>query len=216
MKVGVFDSGIGGLSVVNAIKRSLPAVNITFVTDAINFPYASKSPDDIWRGIVPIFEKLIKQDVDVIVVACNTVSTTLGSRLRAEFPLVPMVMLDPMVKPAAKLTTSGIIAVCATPTTLASERYATLKRECAASIRIIEPDCSNWSQLIENNQMNEAELSVAIEPVLGAGADVIVLACTHYHWIEQQIIKLANNRAVIVQPEEAITHQLKRVLAQSA
>jgi glutamate racemase len=212
VKIGVFDSGIGGQSVVQAIQKALPDAEIIFVTDQANFPYATKSPEQIWQGIVPIFQGLIDQHVDAIVIACNTVSTTLSGRLRETFPQVPMVALDPMVKPAAEQTKSKIIAVCATPTTLASPRYAELKEEHAKDITVIGPDCSDWSYLIENNQMNEEKLQSELEPALNEGADVIVLACTHYHWIQEQILKLAAGRAEVIQPEEAVVRQLKRVL----
>jgi glutamate racemase len=212
MKIGVFDSGVGGLSVVKAIEAALPDAEVIFVTDKANFPYATKSPDQIWQGIVPIFQGLVDQNVEAIVIACNTVSTTLSGRLRDMFPTVPMVALDPMVKPAAESTESKVIAVCATPTTLASERYAALKQEFAADIKVIEPDCSDWSYLIENNEMNETKLQEELKPALDAGADVIVLACTHYHWIQQEIESLAKGRAQVLQPEEAIVRQLKRVL----
>jgi glutamate racemase len=137
VKIGVFDSGIGGQSVVQAIQKALPDAEIIFVTDQANFPYATKSPEQIWQGIVPIFQGLIDQHVDAIVIACNTVSTTLSGRLRETFPQVPMVALDPMVKPAAEQTKSKIIAVCATPTTLASPRYAELIEEHAKDITVI-------------------------------------------------------------------------------
>lgn len=212
MKIGVFDSGVGGLSVVNAIEKALPKAEVIFVTDKANFPYAMKSPDQIWNGIVPIFQRLIDGKVEAIVIACNTVSTTLSGKLREKFAEVPMIALDPMVKPAAEQTRNGIIAVCATPTTLASERYAKLKKEYAADVRVIEPDCSDWSYLIENNQMNDSILRGEIEPLLDMGADTIVLACTHYHWIEEEIKQLATGRAIILQPEDAIIRQLKRVL----
>ncbi len=215
MKIGVFDSGVGGLSVAHAIEKALPIAEVIFVTDPEHFPYATKTPDEIWRGIEPIFEQLVSQQCDAIVVACNTVSTTLIDRLRATFT-VPFVALEPMVKPAAELTKTGKIAVCATPTTLASARYQELKNQFAQDITVLEPDCADWSSLIEESQMNEQKLCEDIEPVLNAGADVIVLGCTHYHWIEQQIKDLAGERAVILQPEQAVVAQLKRVLALAA
>jgi glutamate racemase len=212
MKIGVFDSGIGGLSIVKAIQQEFTGAEVGFVTDEKNFPYATKTPEQIWEGIVPIFQGLVDLKVDVIVIACNTVSTTLSNELRERFPTVPMIALDPMVKPAASATKSGIIAVCATPTTLASNRYHFLKAEYAKDVNVIEPDCSEWSYLIENNQMNEAKIKTQLQPALDAGADVIVLACTHYHWIEAEIKHLAQGRAEVLQPVTAILQQLKQVL----
>lgn len=216
MKIGVFDSGIGGLSVAKAIQAELPEAEVIFVTDPEHFPYATKTPDEIWGGILPIFQKLVGQQCDAIVVACNTVSTTLIGRLRAQFPAVPFVALEPMVKPAAQLSASKKICVCATPTTLSSARYGELKRQYAAGIQVIEPDCSQWSKLIEQNAMNEAKLRDTIEPALQGGADVIVLGCTHYHWIEREIRELAGPDVEVLQPEQAVISQLKRVLERSA
>jgi glutamate racemase len=121
-----------------------------------------------------------------------------------------------MVKPAADKTKSGKIAVCATPTTLASDRYQSLKQEFAQDVEVIEPDCSQWSYLIENNQMNETKIKTELQPALDAGADVIVLACTHYHWIESEIKRMAAGRAEVLQPEQAIVQQLTRVLGRQS
>lgn len=216
MKIGVFDSGIGGLSVARAIETALPLAEVIFATDPAHFPYATKTPDEIWGGIVPIFQGLIDQQCDAIVVACNTVSTTLIARLRQQFPSTPFVALEPMVKPAAQLSTSKVICVCATPTTLASERYAELKQQFAANVTVLEPDCSDWSRLIEHSEMNEQHIQETIEPALQAGADVIVLGCTHYHWIEQEIRNLAGAAVEILQPEQAVISQLRRVLPPAA
>ena len=214
MKIGVFDSGIGGMSFVRAIKAEMPAAEIIFRTDHHNFPYSTKTPAEIWRGIVPIFQEFIDLKVDAIVIACNTVSTTLSERLRQTFSAVPIVALDPMIKPAAQISRSKVIAVCATPTTLASDRYNELKQHHGSGLRIIEPDCADWSSLIEANLMNESKIRNTIGPALDANADVIVLACTHYHWIEEKITKLVKARAVVLQPEAATIAQLKRVLGQ--
>jgi len=178
MKIGVFDSGVGGLSVAHAIEGAFPIAEVIFVTDPEHFPYATKTPDQIWEGIVPIFQGLVDQKCDAIVVACNTVSTTLIDRLREHFTHTNFVALEPMVKPAAQLSSSKVICVCATPTTLASSRYGELKRLHAKNVRVVEPDCSDWSKLIEENAINEAKLRATIEPALTAGADVIVLGCT--------------------------------------
>lgn len=212
MKIGVFDSGIGGLSVANAVEKALPDANIIFVTDKKNFPYATKSPEQIWEGIVPILQSLVDQNVDAIVIACNTVSTTLIDKVRSTFPSTPFIALDPMIKPAASMTKSGVIAVCATPTTLESQRYNTLKQEFANQVTVVEPDCADWSYLIENNQMNEERIESELQPALDAGADVVVLACTHYHWIEEEIKQFVQGRAEVLQPETATIDQLKKVL----
>ena len=213
VKIGVFDSGIGGLSVARAIERALPDAEVRFAHDTPeHFPYATKTPDEIIGFVLPILQRLVDEDCDVIVIACNTVSTTLITRLRGAFN-VPLVAVEPMVKPAAALTKTGVIAVCATPTTLASERYAWLKITYGMTCTFLEPDCADWSYLIEQNQMNEARILRELEPALAADADVIVLGCTHYHWIEEEIKKIVAGRAVVLQPEPAIIARLHNLLA---
>jgi glutamate racemase len=212
MKIGVFDSGIGGLSVARAIEKALPKADVHFVHDSPeHFPYATKQPEEIYGFIVPIFQSLADEGCDCIVIACNTVSTTLVPRLRGAFN-VPFVAVEPMVKPAAALTKSGIVCVCATPTTLASERYAWLKETYGQACTFVEPNCADWSALIERNQMTEVHIRREIEPALKLGADVIVLGCTHYHWIEQEIKRVVAAKAEVLQPETAVVRQLKRVL----
>ncbi len=212
MKIGVFDSGIGGKSVASAIQIALPQAEVLFVHDTPeHFPYGTKDPDQIYSFIIPIFQQLVDEGCDAIVVACNTVSTTLITRLRGAFS-VPMVALEPMVKPASQLTKTGVIAVCATPTTLASERYAWLKATYGQACTFIEPDCADWSALIEHNQMNETRIRQEIEPALQQDADIIVLGCTHYHWMEEEIRAIVGPDIKVLQPESAIVVQLKRVL----
>jgi glutamate racemase len=148
----------------------------------------------------------------VIVIACNTLTTNCIDQLRAALP-VPLVGLEPMVKPAAARSISGVIAVCATPATLRSPRYAYLKATYAADVMIIEPDCSRWAGLIQTNRVDRQTISIPIEAAIGQGADVIVLGCTHYHWIEELVRELADGRAEVMQPEQAVATQLGRVLA---
>jgi glutamate racemase len=212
MKIGVFDSGVGGLSVAKAIERAIPGHEVLLREDKKHVPYGARSPEEIRGFIMPIFQEMIDAGCQVIVVACNTVSTTLIGELRERFT-VPLVAVEPMIKPAAELTKSKIIAVCATPTTLASDRYAWLKDTYATSVTILEPDCSDWVRMIEHNQVDQQKIAGRIRKTLQAGADVIVLACTHYHWIEKEITAISAGKAQVLQPEKAVIEELKRVLA---
>jgi len=212
MKIGVFDSGIGGLSVAGAIERALPEHEVIFRNDSRHVPYATRPVAEILSFVVPIFQALVDDGSSVIVVACNTVSTTLIDELRAIFS-VPLIAVEPMVKPAAKLTTAGVIAICATPNTLNSSRYGVLKDTYAGKLTVLEPDCSDWSTMIEQKAIDQQVIADRIQEVLEQGADVIVLACTHYHWIEAEITSLAAGRARIIQPEASIIKQLQHVLA---
>lgn len=213
-KIGVFDSGAGGESVVAAIKKALPDYEVVFKDDREHLPYGTKSIEEIKGYVTPIIKDMAK-DCDVIVVACNTVSTNLIKELRQEVD-IPLIAMEPMVKPAAEQTKSKIITVCATPRTLASERYKWLKDTYAKDVKVLEPDCSDWTELIESNQMDHSKIRESIMPTLEEGSDVVVLGCTHYHWIEEDIKTVADGRAKILQPEQPVIEQLKRVLEQTS
>jgi glutamate racemase len=212
-KIGVFDSGVGGLSVAQAIQKALPSREILLREDKDHVPYGTRQPDEILGFVEPIFQAMVDDGCQVIVVACNTVSTTLIDELRQRFT-IPLIAVEPMIKPAAELTKSKIIAVCATPATLASPRYAWLKNTYARDIKVLEPDCSDWSSMIEHKRIDQQKIATRINESLAAGADVIVLGCTHYHWIEEEIVTITASKAAVVQPEQAIIKQLKRVLTQ--
>lgn len=212
MKIGVFDSGVGGLSVANAIRAALPKHEVLLREDRIHVPYGRRQPAEILGFVVPIFQELVDADCQAIVVACNTVTTNLITDLRERFA-IPLIAVEPMVKLAAALTQSKIITVCATPTTLSSNRYAWLKRTYANDITVLEPNCSDWALMIQDEHIDQQKIARRITEVLEAGADVIVLACTHYHWIESDIKELAAARARVLQPEQFTIEQLMRVLA---
>lgn len=214
-KIGVFDSGVGGLSVVHAIQKALPEHEVIYATDKTNIPYGNKTPQQIHSYVLPILQNLVDQGCAVIVIACNTVTTTIIGTLRQELG-VPLIGMEPMVKPAANLTKTKVIAVCATPTTLASKRYKLLKETHAQGIKVVEPDCSDWTRMIESNNIDRQHIKERIDSVLQQNADVIVLGCTHYHWIEDLIKEIAGNKAQVLQPEQPVIEQLKRVLERLA
>ncbi len=215
MKIGVFDSGVGGLSVAQAIQKAFPEHEILLREDKEHVPYGTRSPEELLKLVVPIFQSMVDDGCQVIVVACNTVSTNLIKELRERFT-IPLIAIEPMVKPAAELTKTGVITVCATPTTLASSRYAWLKEAYAKSITVLEPDCADWPAMIEHNRIDDQKITGRINKALSQNSDVIVLGCTHYHWIEDIIKQLVAGKAQVIQPELAIIRQLKRVLEQLA
>lgn len=213
-KIGVFDSGVGGQSVVAAIRRKLPELEVIYKDDKQHLPYGDKSAAELLELTTPIFEAFVQEGCAVVVVACNTVTTTIIGELRNRIK-VPLIGIEPMVKPAASLTSSNKIAVCATPATLRSERYQLLKATYAKSIEVLEPDCSDWAFMIENDALNNQKIESRVREVCEKGADVIVLACTHYHWIEREIQDIADEyQARVLQPEDAVVTQLQRVLEQ--
>ena len=213
--IGVFDSGIGGLSVAKTIQAAFPDAHVIFRDDHEHMPYGSKPPEVVLQLVVPILQQLADAGCDVIVIACNTVTTTLIAQLR-ELINVPLVGIEPMIKPAAAQTKSGVIAVCATPATLGSERYGHLKQKYASHLTVLEPDCSQWAAMIEQNHINETQIRAQIEQVCEQGADVIVLGCTHYHWIADLIASIANGRANVIHPEDAIVRRLTKLFTAPA
>jgi glutamate racemase len=210
VRIGVFDSGVGGLSVANAIRKVIPDAEVILREDKENLPYGTKTMEELRTLVTPIFQEL-EQECDVIVVACNTVTTNLIKELR-EVVKVPLVGMEPMVKPAAEATKSGTIAVFATPRTLTSERYAWLKETYAQGINVLEPDCSQWAKMVEDKEVNRLRIKAVTDGVITDGADVIVLGCTHYHWIEQEIKEDAAGQAAVIQPEQPVIAQLLRVI----
>lgn len=217
MKIGVFDSGIGGQSVANAIEVALPEHEVIFRNDSKNMPYGNKdkSIETVYGLALPILKDLCKLGCDVIVIACNTVSTNLIDRLRTDLN-VPLIAMEPMVKPAAKMTNNNVIAVCATPDTLSSKRYKYLKDTYASGVKIVEPDCSKWSSMIESKAVDRDSIKKLTLDVCKQGADVIVLGCTHYHWIEDEIKQYSKGKASVLQPELPVIKELKRVISSLA
>lgn len=213
MKIGVFDSGVGGLSIVNIIKEELPEHEVIFINDTANMPYGDKTKEQLLKLVIPKLNMLTNMGCEVIVIACNTVTTNIVNKLR-EVVAVPIVAVEPMVKTASQITKNKVITVCATPATLRSNRYLQLKNEFAKDILVVEPDCSKWSQMIEDNQIDRDEIESVIKYSKNKNSDVVVLACTHYHWIEDMINELSGNGIIVLQPEEPLVNQLKRVIEQ--
>jgi glutamate racemase len=211
VRIGVFDSGKGGLSVANTIKRAFPDHSVEFVNDAKHVPYGDKTTDEMLQLSLAVLRPLAER-TDVIVIACNTLTTNVIGKLRQELD-VPLIGMEPMVKPATEQTKSGIIAICATPATLSSRRYSKLKEMYASKITVLEPDCSAWAKMIQSNEMRRHHVHRQIDELCEAGADVIVLGCTHYHWIEDMVNDSADGRAVVLQPEQAVIKRLRKVLS---
>ena len=212
MKIGVFDSGIGGKAVADTLQLDYPSAQIIYVDDRAHVPYGSRSQDDIVSLTDQAIQPLLQQACDVIVLACNTATAAAIEILRLRYPGIPFIGLEPMVRPAMSMTTSGVVAICATPFTIKSERYVNLKHEYASTVTVLEPDCSEWATMIENDKTDVQEIADAINEVCDAGADVIVLACTHFHWIEDLIVAIAGDRAIVINPADAISKRVKTLI----
>lgn len=213
MKLGVFDSGIGGEAVAAALRTSFPLADVVTVNDRRHVPYGDKTAAEVIRLTDAAIQPLLSLQCDVIVLACNTATAAAIDILRQRYPLQKFIGIEPMIKSAAQLTRSGIIAVCATPATLQSVRYHQLIEKFGSGLTVIQPDCHIWATMIENNSINHEHIRATINAACDQGADVIVLGCTHYHWIKDFIVEIVAGRASILEPSEAISRRIRTLLA---
>lgn len=212
MRIGVFDSGIGGESVAHELRKEFPHADITSVSDRDHVPYGTRPASEIIGLTNAAIQPLVQSGCDVIILACNSATAAAIDILRKRYPTQPFIGLEPMLKPATALTKTGIIAVLATPATLGSKRYVGLKHRYAPAVKVIEPDCSDWASLIESNSINRERIDAVIHECLESNADMIVLGCTHYHWIKHEIAETAGMNAVVLEPSEAIARRIRELL----
>lgn len=213
MRIGVFDSGIGGKAVAEKLQDMIPSAEIISIDDHEHVPYGTRSEKQIIELTESALQPLIKHHCDAIVIACNTATTVAIGYLREQYPTIKFIGIEPMIKPAAAMTKTRSIAVLATPRTLQSKRYNELKRTWAKDITIHEPDCSDWASLIETGSDNSIAIDQTIKPLIAANVDVIVLGCTHYHLIKQQIIDSAGPDVTILEPTDAIAYRITDLLS---
>lgn len=212
LPIGVFDSGIGGLTIVREINRVLPAENILFLADRANLPYGEKSEDEIMELTQAIVPMLITEGAKLIVIACNSASLAVVERLRKRYPETPFVAVVPAVKLAAARTKNGTVAVFATETTLKSALYEKLKTEHAGDVTVIDIPCPKWVRMIESGEISGPDIKNPIEEALRAGADQLVLGCTHYPFLADYARSVAHNRAELLESSSAVVKQVRRIL----
>ncbi len=211
MKIGVFDSGLGGEAVAEELRRLLPDAQVISINDRAHMPYGTKPRAEIMKLTKEAIQPLLALECDTIVIACNTATTAAIQLLRHDYPTQKFIGLEPMVKPAAMLTKTNRIATLATPATINSGRYQQLKDEFAKDITVIEPDCSTWAELIETKQIEQINLEETINPLLEQGVDVIILGCTHYHWLKEAIEMLAGPEVTVLEPSDAIKNRILEI-----
>jgi glutamate racemase len=212
MKLGIFDSGIGGQAVATTLSAAFPQATVLVVDDRKNIPYGDKTPQEIICLTDAAIQPLLHERCDVIVIACNTATAIAIKTLRNRYPQQRFIGIEPMIKTATGLTKSNIIAVCATPATLTSDRYRQLIVAHAQHLTILEPDCSEWAYMIEHNQLNTQHVTTVIQDACRQGADVIVLGCTHYHWIKELILQTVPSSVRIIEPSEAIAARIRHLI----
>jgi glutamate racemase len=215
--VGVFDSGVGGLSIASAIRAALPGVPILYYADTAWAPYGSRDEAEILARTRHCCDLLLARGVQALVVACNTATANAIDEIRAR-TRVPVVGVEPGLKPAAQSTRSGVVGVLATQSTLASERYRLLTRrvcEGAPGVRFLEHAARGWVEMVEAGEAGGAEADAlvreAIAPLLGQGADTLVLGCTHFPFLRAAIERAAPG-ATIIETGPAVARELQRRL----
>ncbi len=217
--IGVYDSGSGGLSVLKEILRLLPEDNFVFYADNAHCPYGEKTPEYIKDRGRAITRTLLESGAEIIVVACNTATGAAISTLRSEFPFIRFIGMEPAVKPAALGTRSGVIGVLATEGTLKASKYLTTKGNYADECRIEEHVGRGFVELVERGVLTgpeaEATVRASLEPLLDAGADTIVLGCTHYPFLLQVMEKIAGPGVRFIDPAPAVARQTVHVMAET-
>ncbi|MFR9503128.1 MAG: glutamate racemase [Rikenellaceae bacterium] len=217
--IGVYDSGMGGLSLRRAIRRSLPHESIVYLGDGKNCPYGDKSPSEITKYAFEAVEELLSYGCKMIVVACNTATSTAISQLRAAYKDIPFVGMEPAIKPACRDTKSGVVAVLATKRSLESDLYAETLSKYAGSVEIISQVGEGFVEIVEEG-LEESEESCylvkeIVDILISKHVDKIVLGCTHYPFLMPQIIKAVGERDIeIIDPSPAIVRRIERLLEQ--
>ncbi|MBF0257995.1 MAG: glutamate racemase [Desulfamplus sp.] len=213
--VGIFDSGVGGLSVLREIRRELPSEDLIYVADSGYAPYGNRSASFIEQRATAIAKFLLGSNVKAIVVACNTVTVVAITRLRSWCP-VPIVAIEPAIKPAATATKSGVIGVLATTQTIASTSVSRLCAMYADKIKVLLQPCPGLVEQVERAELatlsTRSLLSGYISPLLEMGADTIVLGCTHYPFLGQIIQEVAGSEISIIDPAAPVARELARQL----
>ena len=215
-KIGIFDSGSGGLSVYREIVKLLPQEQYMYFADNAHCPYGEKSPVYIQRRARFITEHFLDAGADIIVVACNTATAAAIAVLRQEYPDVPFVGMEPAVKPAAIGTVTGVIGVLATAGTLKGSKYLKTRGLYESDVKIVEHVGQGFVELVESGVLDgpqaEATVCASLQPLLDAGADRIVLGCTHYPFLKPVIERMSGPSVQVIDPAPAVARQTLRIL----
>lgn len=215
--IGIFDSGVGGLTIYKEIHKLLPNESIIYLADSKHAPYGEKSKDEIIALSVKNTEFLLKKGCKLIVVACNTASTNAVKYLRTHYS-IPFIRVQPAIKPAALNSKTKTVGILATKGTLKSELLSETSQKFAQGVKVIEQIGEGLVQLIESEQMYSPEmdrlLNTYLQPMLEKNIDQLVLGCTHYPFLIPQIKKILGDKVTILDSGEAIARQTKVILEQ--
>jgi len=214
--IGVFDSGVGGLSVLGEIQRLLPHESLLYVADCGHIPYGEKTPEYIRERSRLIAGFFREQGAKALVIACNTATVAAVADLRRDYPDWPLVGMEPAVKPAAAATRSGVVGVLATTGTLQSAKFAALLDRFAADVRVITQPCPGLVELIETGDLASPALRLLlqgyVDPLISAGCDTIILGCTHYPFLKPLLAQILAPEIILIDTGAAVARQLQRLL----
>ncbi|MDR6233840.1 glutamate racemase [Pseudomonas oryzihabitans] len=217
--VGVFDSGVGGLSVLAEIRHQLPAETLHYVADCGHIPYGEKTPAYIRERCQLIAARLREQGTKALVVACNTATVAAVADLRERYPDWPIVGMEPAVKPAAAATRNGVVGVLATTGTLQSAKFAALLDRFAHGVQVLTQPCPGLVEQVERGDLYGPEtrllLQGFLEPLLAAGCDTLILGCTHYPFLRPLLAELVPPEVILVDTGAAVARRLRSLLEAS-
>lgn len=216
--IGVFDSGVGGLSVLRAIREQLPAEDVLYVADSGFAPYGDRPREFIESRALAIVEFLVTKGAKAVVVACNTATGAAVHVLRERYSM-PVVAMEPAVKPAALQTKTGVVGVLATTSTLSSAKFLDLVDRHGGGVQVLVQPCPGWVEQVEagalTGETTRALVESLVRPVLNKRADTLVLGCTHYPFLRPLIEDVAGPDVAIIDPARAVARELRRRLAAS-
>lgn len=213
--IGVFDSGVGGLSILRHVRTELPDHDVVYLADQAHAPYGERSLEWVRERSHSITRYLLDLGAAVVVVACNTASAAALRSLRFEFPAVPFVGMEPAVKPAAESTERGMVGVLATRATFQGELYASVVDRHAGDVGVVERVGAGLVELVESGLLEgvhtEALVATHVKPMLAAGVDTVVLGCTHYPFLLPVLRKLLGPEVMLIDPGPAVARQAARL-----
>jgi len=209
--IGIFDSGVGGLAVLREVRALMPDADLTYLADQGHAPYGEKPIADVRSRAEALTDLLLRQGADTIVIACNTASAAALHHLRDRHPGLQIVGMEPAVKPAAAGTESGVVGIMATPATFQTDVVASLVERFAAGVEVLPRGCPGLAGAIEDGTAGLATVIPHVEPLVAAGADTIVIGCTHYSFVTEFISAAAGPDITIIDPAPAVARQVARV-----
>lgn len=213
--IGIFDSGVGGISVLREIRQLLPAENLIYYADSGHCPYGGKPREEIIARANFITDFMLARQVKMVVVACNTATIAAVESLRETYP-IPFIGMEPAVKPAVAVTCSGVVGVLATGAALAGEKFHRLVAQHARSVRIITQPCPGLVDCVERGDLCGPDVRALVQkftaPLLAQGADTLVLGCTHYPFLRPLITDIVGPAVTLLDTGAAVARQTRRVL----